>query len=748
MTNENPRFTVLPPIQPIQPEDALQRLKTYPSICIIGPTGAGKTALNNAILNYMISSLLKIGVGEKNQTTLIPTNYVTDSRIEWEDRYALRLHMKPLDDKLITGILIDALFELFCKSDYNAEETIENMEESWWTNVLEPEKASYHLGSIHDLVSLEELKSAIAPILKNIEVINGKLFSDLAREKKKESSLQSLKIAEVRKHLFEETWEELQDEYTSHFHEWLQNIEIILWAKLKELMKLEGNTPVESLDRYGSVTDDEDAIILTNLFDPKSPYSLIVREAFIACRPNQELINDSDAGYGKPPFRLCLRDTVGVNQTANDRQTIRAGLEVGMAYHSDLLLILLNLEDRDDTIRPLCEMINEVSNKKHGKSQVPIKILFTKADKLIETKVSQLTPHLVIGPNDYEKCIPDAVKEVGKTVKAYSDLIDHCDASWLSLRYRDPDPIQSALEKRDDFDPKQVFGYTSNAFEPAGIYGILRSLVDTIQKRMLPKGMNSPYYITVDKPNEPIIQICVNKDKMQDLIQSLQYQLTQNIQIVNMYLLPMEIPKDALKVSPWSLNAYWNYLQQGLGHRTNARSGKYLNFNINMKSLVARELSKSLQSLNSLYDRGAVDTLAVNLKDRPESFEALLKALHTTDVDKQKAFSGWSPHLVEERSNYDRNTQILQFKLCQYFQEPDRQLQIIDRIAFGLTFGNKEIQDRLIREYRAEYSHDRTMRRLQNEFMRIFEGTEFAGLVAQELGEAMSNMVNKLFIAI
>src|SRR5690606_38514259 len=157
----------------------------------------------------------------------------------------------------------------------------------------------------------------------------------------------------------------------------------------------------------------------------KAPFSLIVREAYIACRPNQELINDSDVGNGKPPFRLCLRDTVGVNQTANDRQTIRAGLEVGMAYHSDLLLILLNLEDRDDTIRPLCEMIDEVANKKHGKRQVPIKILFTKADKLIETKVSQLTPHLVVSPSDYEKFIPDAVEEVGKTVKTYSDVIEH-----------------------------------------------------------------------------------------------------------------------------------------------------------------------------------------------------------------------------------------------------------------------------------------------------------------------------------
>jgi hypothetical protein len=733
-------------IQPIQPEDALQRLKTYPSVCIIGPTGSGKTALTNAILNHMILSILKIGVGEKNQTTLISTNFVNDSRIEQEDHFALKLHMKPLDEKLITGIFIDALFELFCKSDYTADETIENMEDSWWMNVLEPIKASYHLGSINELVSLEELKLAITPILKNIEEINGKSFSDLAREKKKESSLQSLKIAEVRKHLFEDTWEDLSDEHMALFYQWLKNIDAILWSKLKELMNYQGTAPVETLDKKGSVTNPEDVEILTRLFDPKAPYSLIVKEAFIACRPNQYLINDSEAGTQNSPFRLCLRDTVGVNQTANDRQTIRAGLEAGLAYHADLILVLLNLEDRDDTIKSLCDMLGELT-KKHGSRGVPIKILFTKADKLIETKVSQLTTNLIVSQEDYDLFALRAVKEVGDTVKMFAEMIEHCDASWLSLRYRNPDPIQIAINNNTDLDLRSVFGYTPNSFDPAGIYGILRSLVSTIQTKMLPAGMKAPHYITVSQPNEPIIQIRIDKEKMKDQVQILQYQLTQVKQIVNAYWLPM-VPVDNLKVSPWSFNYYWHKLQQGLGHQTDARSGKYLNFNINMKALVAREMSNSLRSLNTLYDRGAVLTFADNLKGLSDSFDSLLDALHTTDIEKEKAFFGWNPNIVEGMDPFKRNTQILHYKLFEYFQEPYRQLQIIDRAAFGLTYGNNEIQERLNREYSAEYSHDRTMRRLQNEFKRIFEGPEFSDLVAQELGEAMTNMVNKLFIAI
>lgn len=733
-------------IQPIQPEDALQRIKTYPFICITGPTGSGKTLLTNTILNPRISSILKIGVGEKNQTTLITTNFVIDSRIKQEEHFALRLHMKPLDEKLITGILIDALFELFCKSDYAAEETIENMEESWWMSVLEPVKASYRLGSIHGLVCLEELKLAITPILNNIEKINGKSFSDLVKEKKKETSLQSLKTAEVRKYLFEGTWEELSEDYTALFHQWLKNIESILWSKLKELTNHQGTTPVETLEKKGFVTNPEDVDILTRVFDPKAPYSLIVKEAYIACRPNQYLIDNSEEETNNTPFRLCLRDTVGVNQTANDRQTIRAGLESGLAYHADLILVLLNLEDRDDTIRPLIVMLDEIT-KKHGRRQVPIKILFTKADKLIETKVTQLTSSLIVSQEDYDRFTTQAVKEVGDTVKTFSEMIEHCDASWLSLRYRDPDPIQIAIKNSNDLDLSSIYGYTPDSFEPAGIYGVLRGLVNTVQAKMLPNGMSAPHYITVSQPNEPIVQIQIDKEKIKDQVQSLQYQLTQVKQVVNAYWLPM-VPADGMKVSPWSFNYYWHYLQQGLGHRTNARSGKYLNFNINMKALVAREMGKCLQSMNTLYDQGAVLTFADNLKGFIDSFDSLLNALHTTDVDRKKAFVGLNPCLIEEMDPFKRNTQILHYKLCEYFQESFRQSQIIDRAAFGLTYGNKEIQERLNREYSVEYSHDRTMRRLQNEFKHIFEEPEFANLVAQELGEAMTNMVNKLFIAI
>ena len=95
-------------IQPIRPEDALLRFTTYPTICVVGPTGSGKTALTNALINQMIAAILKIGVGEKNQTTLISTNHITDSRIEHEEHFALKLQMKPLDEKLITSIIIDA----------------------------------------------------------------------------------------------------------------------------------------------------------------------------------------------------------------------------------------------------------------------------------------------------------------------------------------------------------------------------------------------------------------------------------------------------------------------------------------------------------------------------------------------------------------------------------------------------------------------------------------------------------------
>ncbi|ANY65659.1 hypothetical protein BBD42_03665 [Paenibacillus sp. BIHB 4019] len=67
---------------------------------------------------------------------------------------------------------------------------------------------------------------------------------------------------------------------------------------------------------------------------------------------------------------------------------------------------------------------------------------------------------------------------------------------------------------------------------------------------------------------------------------------------------------------------------------------------------------------------------------------------------------------------------------------------------YSVVFGNTSISSRLREVYGAQYSHDRSMRRVQNTFFEIFASEEFFDLLTAEIGKTMTEMVNKLFIAV
>ena len=68
-------------------------------------------------------------------------------------------------------------------------------------------------------------------------------------------------------------------------------------------------------------------------------------------------------------------------------------------------------------------------------------------------------------------------------------------------------------------------------------------------------------------------------------------------------------------------------------------------------------------------------------------------------------------------------------------------------MAYNLSYGNEIIKKLLTTEYDTYYDYDTAMRRLQEKFKEIFETSEFRKIVADELGEAMTELVNKIIIA-
>ncbi|MDH6671241.1 GTP-binding protein EngB required for normal cell division [Paenibacillus sp. LBL] len=714
---------------PITATDALKRSNQYPSAAVFGPSGSGKSALTNALMNAIMAKLTLMGVGEKNQTTLISTNYVLDSRVSSDKQFALKLVIKPFEAKQVLIVLREKLFDTFSIYGNDADDTVEAMDDEWFQSVLEPKDASYHLGSLQAELNLEILRQAVLQIIKNIEEVDGKSFAEIVKERKKDPSAQGRKIKDVRADLFEDLWDN-QDKGTRELlDQWLEKVGQLLVFKLTELFHCSETMSKDVLLIDNADLDDEsNKNVLSKLYDPLSPFSLIVKEMTIACRPREELVRLYPEDR---PFRFCIRDTVGLTQTGTDDESIRSALEIGLNYRADSLLILFSLEERNDVLMSSCNLIAE-KMEKNGKLQMPVHVLFTKADKLIETKIDLNKEGLKLTQKDYNKQIFSAIKEVDDLVRNISGNIPECTSKWISLRYRDEDldPIQIAL--RDNNDAKKLF-------QPEGMYQFINELVNDIQTNILPAGMDSPLFITTKNPNKPAISIQVGNDNLKSILDRIQYQLTEDTVNVNGYLITTKF-----RLSGHSVVTYWRKLQKGIGHTTNAKV--YGNFSINMKGLLRKVLRECIGSIDVLYQKNEVATLVGNLKE--QEIERLILSLGEKAFSEKDAFDGLNQGVLARMDAEARYAQLLHVKLREYFNNPIRYERILDLVAFQLSYGNSEIQKKLKATYDAPVSYDQAMRNVQYQFKDIFASNDFRNIVVKEFENAMTNMINKLFVAI
>ena len=86
---------------------------------------------------------------------------------------------------------------------------------------------------------------------------------------------------------------------------------------------------------------------------------------------------------------------------------------------------------------------------KASKLDVPVRILLTKADRIIESKINANKEAVSIQLTDYESHILPAIEEVENLSKRYYELFPEQKVDWLSLRYHEEkiDPIQLSLKK-------------------------------------------------------------------------------------------------------------------------------------------------------------------------------------------------------------------------------------------------------------------------------------------------------------
>lgn len=699
---------------------ALKRKSSAPQLVVVAPSGSGKSTLIYLLLNHRLIPYMKIGIGEKSQTTIIPCEFCFDERIEDEETFAIQVIMKDFAAKDIHMSIITVLMDLFGRNDYDTCDTMDTFDEKVFTQVLEPEQAHYHLGQIKDDINLEELKAALSPVLDYM-VEND--FRTKVKQRRNELKSKKVSIPEVREMIFEEMFETMPEDIKAEYSKWLDNlgntIKSMLLSAVGEIVC------AEEMVQYNLQEEKSGIKVLESVFDPFAPYSLIIDHINFACRPRKELIDIAQDHSPELPFRFCIRDTMGLTQKGIDAAKTKEGLEAALNCKADTILFLLNLEEREDTLTECCKALIEKKEELLKKSHLntSVYVLFTKADRKVENLINMRnTGGLYIDQDIYDKNIHEVLAEIEGLVSGYADVLPQEEVGWLSMRYLKESYILKSLTGDD----RKKF------FEPEGLF---EKIVDYSMKTLrgtLPAGVKNPLFVTAIEPDKPAIQVSVDPERIKAEIESMQYSLCEETDIVNGYVISEKTPRLHGK----SVYVYWNNLTIGLGHKT--RASVYGNFEINMKGLLKRMLKKVFPSFVKFDENRAVKFTADNLDD-----DVLMEALKTLS-GKCELEAGLNPALGERNIALQR---LYEFYV-QYFMNEYRFASLIDRVAYDLSYGNPELKQFLTNIYNNTPGYDGAMRKLQNSFKVFFGSDHFTRILINELDQVMTEMVNKAFIII
>ena len=699
---------------------ALNRRSSAPQLVVVAPSGSGKSTLIYLLLNHKIIHYMKIGIGEKSQTTIIPCEFCFDERIADENNFAIQIIKKDYSSKNIHMSILTVLIDLFGKNDCNTEDTLDAFDEKVFEQIIEPEEAHYHLGQIRDYICLDDLKKALMPVLDYI--VKNK-FKEKVKKRRDELKSKKVKLTEVREMIFEEMLEDMPEENKEKYYNWLNKIGDIIEEML---VKSVGNEVcLQKIVQY-NLNDKYDGInVLETLFDPYSPYSLVIDHILIACRPRKELIDIAQTKSPDFPFRFCIRDTMGLTQKGIDATSTKEGLESALNCKADTILFLLSLEERDDTLTECCRALfekkKELMNKSH--LDIPLYVVFTKADRKVENLINKRnTGDLYINEETYTQNIQEVLADIEKMIHNYTEMLPLEKTCWLSMRYIKDSYILKSLEgdKR------------KQNFEPEGLFEKIVDYSITTLRRTLPVGVKNPLFVTAIEPDKPAIQVSVDIEKINNEFESIQYTLCEETDIVNGYIISKKTPRLHWR----SVDCYWNNLTIGLGHTTKA--SVYGNFSINIKRLLKRILTNVFDSFAKFDDYCAVRFTADNLED-----DVLIEVVKTLSGNNQIE-ARMNPALGERNIALQRMYEFY----VEYFMNENRFAYLIDRIAYDLSYGNPQLKDYLTNIYNNTPEYDGAMRKLQDSFKVFFGSEDFTKILINELNQVMTDMVNKTFIII
>ena len=390
-----------------------------------------------------------------------------------------------------------------------------------------------------------------------------------------------------------------------------------------------------------------------------------------------------------------------------------------------VLMIPILVEERDDTLTECCRALVEKKEELMKKSHLDtsVYVLFTKADRKVENLINKRnTGDLYIDEGTYTHNIQEVLADIEKMVHEYAEMLPQEEVDWLSMRYLKDSYILKSLEG----------DVHKQNFEPEGLF---EKIVDYSMKTLrdtLPVGVKNPLFVTAIEPDKSAIQVSVDPERIKVEIESMQYSLCEETDIVNGYVISKKTPR----LHGRSVYVYWNNLTIGLGHKT--RASVYGNFEINMKGLLKRMLKNEFPSFVKFDENSAVKFTADNLDD--DVLMEVLKTLYgNCDLE-----AGLNPAMGERNIALQR---LYEFYV-QFFMNEYRFASLIDRVAYDLSYGNPELKQFLTNIYNNTPGYDGAMRKLQNSFKVFFGSEHFTRILINELEQVMTEMVNKAFIII
>lgn len=696
---------------------ALNRQNSAPQIVIVAPSGSGKTTLFNLLLCPKLIEYTMVGIGENSQTTIIPCQTCLDSRITDENSFALQLVRKDYNGDDIDMTVQKLVKARFLENDCNTEDTLDSLDEQDdFSQILEPKEASYHLAQIKNTISFEKLKDALRHILNYIAEQD---FHERVKRRKNELK-GKIKSLEVKKMVFDELWEEIPEHVKQPYTQWLTQIGTDILNLLEQ--NVDAKLLTGNVAEYNLEHDCTGGQILKTLFDPYAPYSLILEQITLACRPRQELIEIAQNKYQEKdfPLRLSVRDTMGLTQKGIDAASTKEALEIALNHKADAILFLLNLEERDDVLLECCKALAEKKKELAQKNHLNpiVYVVFTKADRMVENSINRLnTGNLYISEDTCRNHIHSVLDTLETKVRQCADKLPQEEVTWLALRYLKESYILKALEGDN----------RRQKFEPTGLFEKIVEYTLKTLRSTLPTGIEKPVFVTAKDANLPALQVVVDPEKLQNKIRDIQWELCENKSIVNGYIISDKTPH----IHGRSVSTYWNKLQDGLGHTTHA--SVYGNFSINMKGLLRRVVTSILGSYATLNESGAVQLTAENLDDSS-----------LRDIVQHLLGKGDPQNMIDREHALER---LYEF-YGTYFTEENRFALIVDRVCYNLSYGNKDVKRYLRDIYNVCPGRDSTMRKLQASFKELFKSDNFVNILIFELNQTMSEMVNKSFIVI